>query len=167
MKPPYRASNGVYYAGSLFREERSSTAELNCPEVFSLYGDFPGLINCRRTFVELGDPTGYQWAIKYLVDWAHWNKLIKYTWFRGAYDVWLAELKTKLQSEAIQRLQEIAASGSSQATAAAKYIATFDWEKTSTKRGRPSKQELSTELKRVAAIVEAEEDDARRIGLVT
>ncbi len=160
----YKADNGVWFTKSLFYDVKGFGDNERCDPVFTLYQDRPGLINCRKTFIELRDPTGYKWAIKYLEDWEHWQKLMKTAWFQEAYDRWVSELKMVLRSEAIDQIAKIARSGSPQALGAAKYLATFEWEKAG--RGRPSKAELNAELKRQIAVLEVESDDAERIGLV-
>jgi hypothetical protein len=164
MKAPYRASNGVWYTKSLFLEQ--AYGDTRTDTVFSLYDDVPGLINCQRTFVELGDPTGYKWAMMYLRDWNHWQKLIDVPWFREAYETWVNELSMKQRSEAIARIQDIARSeNDAQALPASKYIAERGWEKSLPSRGRPSKSEVAGELKRAIAAATVEDEDAARIGL--
>jgi hypothetical protein len=135
-----------------------------CDPVFTLYEDRPGLINARKTFIELEDPTGYQWAIKYLGDWSHWLKLMKAPWFREAYETWLDELSIKLKSEAIQKIRAIAEKeGDKQALPAARYLADETWNKSP--RGRPSKAQLQGELKKEVERLSIEDEDAKRIGL--
>lgn len=132
--------------------------------IFTLHIERPGYICIRNTFVELGDPTGYKWAIKYLGDYEHWKTLMKCKWFQEAYEVWINELETKVRSDALEIIQKIAQEGlPTQSLVAAKYLASFEWKKG--ERGRPSKSELQGELKRAAQALTVEDDDANRIGL--
>lgn len=165
-KPPYKSPSGHWKTLSLFHEvARNLEIENRSGEaVFSLYKDYPGKINARKTFVELGDPTGYKWAMKYLGDYEHWTVLMKCKWFAEAYDVWMNELKMKVRSEALDVLRETAQSGTAQATVAAKYLAGFEWEKTEN-RGRPSKAEIGAKAKEAVKWIEELQDDAARIGL--
>lgn len=169
MKPPYRnPDNNTWMTGSLFWERWVNTEVHNRSKfvepIFSLYQDKPGLINCRKTFVELGDPTGYKWSMKYLEDYEHWKALMKAAWFREAYDVWMNELKMKTRAEALDTIREIAANGvPAQSLVAAKYLAGFEWEKSS--RGRPSKDEINGKLKEAVKALSEEDADAERIGL--
>lgn len=132
--------------------------------MFSLTGR-DGYINARTTFIELQDPTGYKWAQKYLASWEHMERLLKAPWFVKEFEEWVAELEMKLKSEAIQKVIEIASQPGPQAYLAAKYIAAHDWKTRLHGRGRPSKEELSGELKRAADIITREDEDAKRIGL--
>lgn len=166
MKPPYKSPLNQWYTQALFWEK---VIDLPIDQrlfepIFSLYDDKPGLVNCRKTFVALEDPTGYEWSMQYLGDYEHWKKLMKSKWFQEAYDVWMEELKMKLRSQAIKRIKEIQDEGQpAQALVASKYLASFEWEKAG--RGRPSKQEITGELKRAAEALKVEDEDAARIGL--
>jgi hypothetical protein len=133
--------------------------------VFSLHTDQPGLINCRKTFLSLRDPTGYLWAVKYLGSWEHWEYLMRSSWFEEAYNGWVRELKTVLKMEALQKIDEIARSGSVQAFPAAKYLASAEWEKAVRTRGAPSKEELQGELRNAVKELTVLEEDAQRMGL--
>lgn len=162
--PNYRTPVGSWYTAVLFYEKWRTTLEPAMDPVFSLIADRPGLINARKTFVEEGDPTGYKWAMKYLGDYDHYVTLCRASWFQEALEVWQHELKMRLRSEALDKLREVASGDTSQATVAAKFIASWEWEKQS--RGRPSKEELKGELKKAALVLQETDDDAQRIGLV-
>lgn len=165
--PPYRDGQNKWRTESLFWDiwtTRSPEYRVGTP-VFSLYRDRPGLINARTTFVEVGDMTGYRWAIKYLGDWEHWEALIKRSWFKKALETWRAELAVKLQSEALDVIQRIAQTeGHRSALPAARYL--HELEKQSRGRGRPTQLAIDTELKREVERRSVEDDDASRIGLL-
>lgn len=167
MKPPYRASTGNWYTSALFKETclAPSHEMRSIDPVFSLYTDSPGLINCQKTFVALRDPTGYKWAMEYLGDWRHWERLLPLPWFAEAVETWRHNLRLLLQAEAIARIQMIAEGDSAQSLAANKYIAEEGWKDKGAGRGRPSKLELSAEMKRLTQAAKTVEDDASRIGL--
>jgi hypothetical protein len=164
---PYKDVCGRWYTKSLFWEtEEDAIGRRPVAAVFSLHQDKPGLINARRTFVELGDPTGYKWAQKYLGDWQHWKALEKAKWFQAALIIWREELAAKVQAEALDTVREISKrEGDKQALPAARFLATRGWEKGAT-RGRPSKAEVTGELKRQAEAASIEDEDLKRIGLV-
>lgn len=165
-KFPYKAENGIWLTEAIFWEratEKPLSLRTHEP-IFSLYDDRPGLINCRTTFVNLRDPTGRKWALTYLGDWNHWLRLMKCKWFREAYDTWITELNLQLKSEALSKVLEIMnGENAGQALAAAKYMASAEYDKPG--RGRPSKAEREGELKRAAQALEVEDEDMVRIGL--
>lgn len=164
--PPYKGENGIWLTEAIFWERATEKPASQRPyePVFSLYDDRPGLINCRTTFVNLKDPTGRKWALTYLRDWNHWLRLMRCAWFREAYEVWITELNLQLKSEAIARAIEIMnGDNGAQALAAAKFLATAEYDKTA--RGRPSKAEINGELKKAAEALTVEDEDLKRIGL--
>ncbi len=103
--------------------------------------------------------------MKYLGNWAHWEKLMESDWFATAYDGWLREYKTKLQAESLQTIHQIALEGSAQSLLASKYLASAEWEKPVRRAGAPSRQEMKGELARAVKQLSVEDEDARRIGL--
>lgn len=133
--------------------------------VFTLFQERPGYICGQTTFIEIGDPTGYLWALKYLGDYTHFLKLMGTSWFPEVFQKWQEALEVKLKAEALVRIQEIAKSGTTQSLAAAKFLAEAGWKEKATK-GRPSKSMLDQELKRMSKDVLQQTEDAERIGLV-
>lgn len=166
MKPPYKSVNN-YFTVALFAEMQHRTADTSAGKispVFSLYSDMPGLINAQQTFIDERDPTGYRWAMKYLKSWKHWQLLCKLGWFQEALAIWKDALTHELKAEAIAKIIEISSGESSQALAAAKYVAEEGWEPKATK-GRPSKEMVDGKVKELARAVQAQNEDAARIGL--
>lgn len=165
-KPPYRTQDNRWITRSLFYEQFVLyPQQCNYEPRFTLGYDIPGLVNARQTFIELRDPTGYKWAIKYLGSWDHWTYLLRSPWFQEAYEEWLQELKTIFKMEAIDRIKEIASEGSAQSFLASKYLASAEWEKAVRGPGAPSKAEMKGELKKAVQALTWEEEDAKRMGL--
>lgn len=163
--PPYRGPGGHYLTRVLFVDlpKTHPSVEDKYVPVFSLYGPVDGYIDARATFIELRDPTGRLWAERYLGSFEHWKRLSESSWFAPELTKWREELNAIFTSEAILRIQQIAASESTQALAASKYLAEQGW--VSSKRGRPTKAEIQGELKREVRKLEAHEEDMARIGL--
>lgn len=134
---------------------------------FSLHQDRPGLINCRRTFVELEDPTGYKWAMRYLDgSYEHWTRLMETTWFAQAYAEWMQELTAKLKSRALDAAKALSLDEETPPAVrlqAIKYIHQLD--KTSFSRGRPTQQEVTGEIKKSVREAQEVQEDMKRIGL--
>lgn len=167
MTSKFKSAGGVYYTTSLFWEpwkaQFTDRDKLQEPP-YTLYEDVEGKINAGRVFVSLGDPTGYLFTQELLDgSYKHWQKLEGIKWFKEALELWREELKIKQVAESIQKIREIASGESAQAINAAKYIAERGWESKST-RGRPSKEELSGELKRQVEMSEKHQADLERIG---
>lgn len=114
----------------------------------------------KRLFLEMEDPTQYNFANKYLYNWDHWlaiknnRELYKYI------ERWEEELEIRIRAKGVKKLMELSGKGNYNA---AKWVADGSWE---TKRGRPSKAEKEHERKiRERAAIEAEEETARVIDL--
>lgn len=168
LTAPYKSKKNQWYTSVLFHERWVDTPivdrVVDCQ--FSLYGDYPHLINCKATFIELGDPTGYTWTMKYLGSWDHWLRLLRAPWFQVAVDLWVQELKVKLKAEAVLKVRDIASGSSPQALPASKYLAQAEWDEVPVRaRGRPSKAEVKGELNRAVKLLDEEKEDMKRIGL--
>lgn len=167
MKPPYKSETNQWYTLALFWDKVIDTPieRRTIKPIFTLHDDKEGYICARKTFVELGDPSGYKWAIKYLGDYQHWKALEKCKWFQAALAEWRHELMIKEQSEALDTIREISKrDGDKQQLPAARYLAEFGRDKSG--RGRPSKAEITGELKRSVELLSVEDEDLKRIGLV-
>lgn len=162
---PTRGANRNFRTVSLFVERQELQAIEARPEglvpVFSLSGR-DGYIDARQTFLAFRDPTGVQWAEKYLESVEHLNYLLRVNWFRDVWDTWQGELEAIIQSEALVVIHDIAKGTSPAAFQAAKWLASKSW-KAGKGRGRPSAEEVKGELKREAAKRGEHADDLARI----
>lgn len=161
----YKGRNGGWLTQSLFWEKWSQLAPVNrhCNPVFS-FRPRPGMIDCKSTFVEVGDPTGYKWAMLYLESYDHWLALLERKWFSDEVAEWQNELNAKIKANALQRINDISScENAATALAAAKYLAERGWEKSSA--GRPSKERLAGELKKLTQDAEDTNQDFNRLGL--
>lgn len=169
LSPPYKTPINTWYTRALFDDIQRMVRQderVDVEPVFTLMHDRPGLINCRKTFVEIGDPTGYQWSMQYLKDYDHWLHLMKNSfWFREAVEDWLVELKAKLKAEGIQAIRKQArdSDNPSLAQAAAKYLANEEWDKK--EKGRPTNAQIQAAVKQQTRKRTEEDDDLERIGL--
>lgn len=174
-RKPFRNEFNQRYTRQLFFEQQREMLVENrmIKPMYTLFDDREGLINFGRVYVELADPTGYAVANKLLEDYAHWEMLMKSAWFREAKEVWDRELDAKLKSEGMAAIRMFAdgIEGVSPAVQlqAAKYLADGAYKPKGTaapKRGRPSKEEVTGELKRQAADTADIAADLDRIRLV-
>lgn len=159
---------GALRTASLFYEcwkEMKPERQVVVPPVYSLYRDYPNVVNARKLFIQENDPTGYKFATKYLRDWGHWKRLMTFKWFSDAVEAWREELDAKNQEAALAKIRTISASGSPAAFAAAKYIANNEYKRLGSdkKRGRPSKVEVEARLREEASKAGGEAADLERM----
>lgn len=165
-KPPYKSDSGMWYTEAIFFDRMATKPQSVwvIKPVFTFFDKKKDFICGQETFMEVADPTGYKWAIQYLGDYNHWVRLMKTSWFPEVVEIWKENLATKLRSEALWKVREIASGDSAQALPAAKYLAEEGWQPKATK-GRPSKEMVDKELKQLTQAAQAHDDDAVRIGL--
>jgi len=175
MSSPFRNQTNQRYTKQLFHDmQQTMTIEDRLIKpMFTLHHDQPGLINFRKVYVALGDPTGYKVSQEYLEDYSHWELLMKSPWFREAKEVWDRELDAKLSSEGLTAIRAFADGIEDVPPAlqlqASKYLADKQYRKVlkeAPARGRPSKEEVTGELKKAVADTADIASDLARIRSV-
>lgn len=128
--------------------------------------DLPEL---RKKFLEYKDPTGYKLAMEYFGDFKGLQRFLKQKYFKNIWDGWQEELRAEIKSTALARIQEIAQEGSAQSLVAAKYLANGEYIEgiDTKKRGRPTTEEVTGELKRQVKAVETRQNDYNRMTGLT
>lgn len=156
--------DGRFRTQSMFLEETTGAAS-GMPFLYSLRpGGAKGLPSLKDIYMEVADPTEYDFALQALGSWELWQRLAGPEgpeWFRPYVSAWRMELEVKLRREAFLSMREMA----KKKTDAARWLAEGAWEKR--KPGRPSKQEVARERAIAAKVAEGFEDDAVRLGLKT
>lgn len=112
------------------------------------------------------DPTEYRFATTYLESWDHWRQLLTCNWFKPYIEVWREELQLKLASEALTRIMREASSERKESFAANKYLLEKGWaHKSADKVGRPSKEAIKQEARRMVQDNSRINEDYSRIIL--
>ena len=115
-------------------------------------------ISLKRLYLEMEDPTEYEFAIACFVNWKHWQRLCENKLIRRYIDEWRDELEVKLRSRGVKSALFAAQEGNYQA---AKWLADRGW---STRgAGRPTKAEVEREKKIQAGISDEYEADVIRL----
>lgn len=120
----------------------------------------------REYFLELDDPTCYDFAVSLFESWHHFKVLMSLDWFSKHINEWLEELEMKKQAEGLKYIADEVRRDGKQAMAAAKFLVNKDWVTKGnprTKRGRPSNAEKEAFLKQEAGIDKDLAADADRI----
>ena len=124
-------------------------------------GNLPSL---KKLYMDLEDPTEYQFALEAFGSWQHWIKIKSSAAIKTFIEDWAIELEVALRSKGIRLVAQEALNGKSKFNAA-KFLAEGQWRKTDHKRGRPSKEEVVRELKIAAKLDSEIGEDAARLGL--
>jgi|SRR6478609_834378 len=165
-KQPYKGASGAWLTEALFFDRMAPKPQDQWPvkPLFTLFDRRDGYRCACDDFIALEDPTGYLWAMTYLGDYNHWERLMRTPWFPEVFEEWRRRLAIKQQSEAIAKIRAISETSGPQALAAAKYLAEQGWLPKATK-GRPTKEQVAAELKKETKVQQELLDDADRIGL--
>lgn len=161
-KTKFKDSMGKYITQALFLEYGYDTEKA----VYSFKDtdyEYKGVLypSARRLYLETGDPTEYEFAIRYFWGWEQWKQITANQALRQEILKWREELEIKLRSQGVRNLLS---SGLTNTTAAA-WAADGKWRDRPT--GRPNKRAaIKEKATRKQALNEAE-NDAHRLGLVT
>jgi len=117
---------------------------------------FPSI---KKLYLELGDPTEYEFANTYLGGWEHWSRIFNNKLMTDRVEMWRQELELKLRCEGIKEALQQSRDGNWQA---AKWVADRGWEK---KAGRPSKADKKKQLEFENQADNVVNADFTRLGL--
>lgn len=138
-------SQGRFRTLSLFLEiEYKEEAIYTLKEIDHIHNGkfYPSL---KRLYLEMQDPTEYEFANTYLAGWRHWQKITENKVLKNHVEEWRAELEFKLRAQAVKSMIGQAATGNFQAT---KWLADRGW--ATRGAGKPTKEEVAREAKFLA-----------------
>lgn len=139
-KEAFTDIGGRYRTQSLFLEiEYGPNAVYTLKEQDHMWEGhlYPSL---KRLYVELEDPTEYEFANTYLANWTHWQKVLENKVLRRHIDEWRSELEWRLRCKAAKQMVREAEKGNYQAS---KWLMDRGW--ATRPAGRPSKSEVEGE----------------------
>lgn len=142
----FRGENNIRYLKALFYETVNADKST---VVYTLKNeDHMGFPSLYRLYMEMDDPTEYQFAITYLDGWEHWEMLTACTWFKPYVEKWRREIELRVRSQALAKLREAAKEGKD-TLAANKFLLERGWKDKATK-GRPSKDQIKKAADEIA-----------------
>lgn len=146
---------------SLFLETQyGSDAIYTLKEVDHVWND-KVYYSLKRLYLEMGDPTEYQFATTYFLGWKHWQRICDNKLLSKHIEQCRFELEMKLRSEGVRQSINQARSGSWQA---AKWMSEAGW--VHRPAGRPSKEEMEKHKAIEANLQDEFADDIKRLKLV-
>jgi hypothetical protein len=160
--PQFKTAQGVRYLKGLFFEE---TLADKSTVIYTLKDrDHEGYPSLYRLYMETNDPTEWRFATKYLDGWDHWERLCESPWFKPYIERWRRELQLRVASESLSRIMAESKTNSRDSFTANRYLLERGWEpKDSKKAGRPSKDAIRAEAKRMASETSQVTDDFQRL----
>lgn len=145
------------------------TSDWTLPESNQFYrpNDSNLLKSIYQLYLEYDDPSEYSFATGTFGPdgWSHWLKIRKCSFFKEVYDKMKAALRAKLESEALQSVRQVARTTTgTQALQAAKWL--HDSVQPKSTKGRPSKEQVQQEARKLAQENKDAVTDSARIGIV-
>jgi hypothetical protein len=161
LKTKFRNASGTRITKSLFFE----TSEDKALVVYTLKReDHLGFPSLYRLYIETADLAEHRFASEHLDGWEHWEMLCNASWFKPYVAVWRRELEAKIESEALDRMAELAKTSRKEAFSANKYL--LDRARKAAgafKRGRPTKVAIEEETRRMASAERMAAEDLSRL----
>lgn len=119
------------------------------------------LPSIKRLFLEMEDPTEYNFSYKYFLDWDHWQQIKKNKLIAEYMKGWEEELEIRARARGITAMFDLALDGEKPNFQAAKYLADKGWDKRPA--GRPTKEAVQRETKMQARMMDEFSSDLQRM----
>lgn len=116
----------------------------------------------HRSYLLISDPSEYKFACKNFPSWKAYEDFISEEPYRTLIESWRRELSAKIQSEALDKIFSTAFSESKDSLQASKFILDKYSEGTS-KRGRPSKEEIAKRTSEIVSSTDTINSDFLRL----
>lgn len=150
---------GKYLTISLFLETYYETG----PAIFTLKEydhTYEGKVyySLKKLYLEMEDPTEYEFATTYLCGWQHWQRMCENKRLKPHILEWREELEHRLRAKAVKHMIRNAEGGSA---ISAKWLADRGW--INRAAGRPSKAEIEREKALQTQVVEEFNADVVRL----
>lgn len=165
----FKNESGTFYTLGLFFEtcgaDKSSVLYTLKPE------DHQGYASLKRLYIEMQDPTEYEFANAHLGGWEHWTKLSNAPWFQPYITSWRNELELLLKAKAYRAIAVEASGDGKNAFMANKYLLENlrklrDGDESKAGRGRPSNDEIKRTALEIVSKDLSVDEDLQRIRLV-
>jgi hypothetical protein len=161
----FKATNDVWLSKALFFEHSTPLSRKKYTPYFTTKDhdhtvDGVTYVSLKALYLEVGDPTEYEFATEYLGGWNHWQAICKSPPLEEWVEECREELKLKLMAEGVRATRKLAAGGNA---AAAKELMKKGWLEDKKGRGRPSKEEVEGVRKQMALEDQEHENDVDRM----
>lgn len=121
--------------GILFKEQwqarySDSQIHINIPPIYTLEKDseYKGCLPLKKLYLEIADPTEYEFANICFYDYDHFKSLMRTAYFKKFIDDCRDELELKLRSDAVMKIKDEALNGKgATAITASKFLIERGW----------------------------------------
>lgn len=136
-------TTGLFYEFSRDKNSQNIYYSIKSEDVHDIQRGrvYPSL---HRLFVDFGDPTEYNFANTYLINYAHWREISEHPMVTPYLALWREELLMKIKADAINSIVAASKGESKDAITAARWLLQSDTWFTDSRRsgrGRPSNKD--------------------------
>jgi len=123
-----------------------------------------------RLYMDLADPTEWDFANLYFEDYDHWTMITESPWFKPVIQRWRKELDLKVRAQALRAIRELAGQDGKDKLAANRflvekgYVASYEAPSRRSRAGRPSKDEIKQEAEKLFSSSREIEEDFNRLS---
>ena len=158
----FRSEEGQWYTQSLFLETSYEDTSRVLYTLKLRPFEYKGVTypSFHQTYLDIADPTEYSQACLMFGGWAHWQKILQSSRLMPYIQAARDELEIKLRSEGIRKMVALA-KGDKASENAAKWLADKGWEPKG--MGRPTKEKIAREAKKMQRIQSEVMEDAERL----
>lgn len=161
-KPVFKNTSGAYYTKGLFYEVANE--EDRDYVLYTLKNeDHKGYPSLHRLYMEMDDPTEYEFAKKYFGSWKHWKMIRGAPWMTDVYKEMKEELDISIRARALNQIRDAAINSDKDRMQANKYLLDRGWVDED-HRGRPSKQKIKEEADKLFKDKEEVNSDYTRLA---
>lgn len=122
----------------------------------------------KKAYLEMEDPTEYEFATTYLGGWSHWLRICENEILIKHVEEWRNELELRIRAHGIRAMINEAKMGGRSQASAARWLAEKGFISKPSKQsvGRPKKDETEREEAQKKELKESFKDDLQRLKLV-
>lgn len=161
-KTKMKGHQGVWLTHSLFLEICNYNTDLAVFTTKDADFEYKGKLypSLKQLYLEMNDPTEYEFAVTYLGGWNHWKRMQDHKALGEMFNSWREELAVRFKAQAVRNMV-MASMAEKPSFQAIKWLADAGWD--GNKAGRPTKEKRATKLKAVAVVQDEYEADIQRL----
>lgn len=163
MNPKFYNTSGRALTKALFLETSLDRAQVMYTLRDHSHEGYPSLY---EKYMELEDPTEFEFAQKYLAGWGHWQMLANSAFFRDYIQRWRWELDLQIKAKALRRITE-EAKGGKNVFSANRFLIQSGWlseREPKNTVGRPTMERIKEEAAKLVELDQEILDDHKRLN---
>lgn len=156
---------GGFRTSSLFRDHPTKAHEDEYCMFYINREVSDEYIALKEIYMQIADPTEYQFAMTVFGSYRHWKQIAKLVWVKPYVEEWREELEIKLKSEAIIGITALADDPEIKETTKLQSLKWLAQSEYAAKKTETQKKKEAKEDRVQMAVVDTVKDDFERLGI--